>query len=77
MLTYNELYEILRKEKYSETLQQLDKNLLIDFSEYLKDLRTKISEENDFFSTGSHPKKQLENSISLFKGLVLRRKRKS
>ena len=76
MLTYNELYEILRKEKYSEILQQLSKNLLIDFSDYLKELRTKISEENDLFSTGSHAKKQLENSISLFKGLVLRRKKK-
>ena len=76
MLTYNELYDLLRKEKYSETLQQLDKNLLLDFGEYLKDLRTKIIDESDFFSTGSQAKKQLENSIALFKGLILRRKKK-
>ena len=30
MLTYNDLYEILRKEKYSDSLQQLPKNF-VDF----------------------------------------------
>ena len=32
MISYNDIYEILRKEKYSEVLQQLPKNFIEDFS---------------------------------------------
>ncbi|MDO8508984.1 MAG: hypothetical protein Q7S27_04845 [Nanoarchaeota archaeon] len=77
MLTYNDLYELLRKEKYSETLQQIDRNFLTDFSEYLKKLREETKGESDLFSNGAaDSKKQLENSIALFKGIILRRKKK-
>src|SRR3990167_8867300 len=47
MITYNELYEALRKERYSEQLQPIPKT-----------------------------KKQFENSIAIFKELMLRRKKK-
>ena len=77
MLDYNGLYEIVRKEKYSENLQKLDSIFLMDFAEYLKNLRGVASSNEDLFSDGvSHSKKQLENSIALFKGLILRRKKK-
>ncbi len=77
MLTYNDLYELLRKEKYSETLQLIDKNFLTDFSEYLKKLREESKGESDLFSnTAMESKKQLENSIAIFRGLILRRKKK-
>ena len=77
MLTYNDLYDLLRKEKYSETLQQMDKNFLTDFAEYLKKLREETKIESDLFSnTTIESKKQLENSIAIFKGLSLRRKKK-
>jgi len=77
MLSYNEIYELLRKEKYSETLQPIDKNFLSDFINYLSELRGKVNADNDSFYEGiSDTKKQLENSISLFKGLILRRKKK-
>lgn len=77
MLNYNDIYEILRKEKYSENLQLIDKNFLEEFVEYLKDLREKSSGESELFSDSlSQSKKQLENSIALFKSLILRRKKK-
>ncbi len=77
MLTYNDLYELLRKEKYSETLQPVDKSFLVDFSEYMKNLRKEANVESDLFSnSASDSKKQLENSIAIFKGLILRRKKK-
>lgn len=75
-MKYNDLYEIFRKEKYSDVLQVLDKNFLPGFSEYLKELREMGSSGNDFFSESFESKKQLENSIAIFRGLILRRKRK-
>ena len=77
MLGYNELYDLLRKEKYSETLQSIDKNFLRDFNDYLKELRGKTNTDSDLFSdSAADSKKQLENSIAIFKGLILRRKKK-
>lgn len=75
-MKYNELYEVFRKEKYSDVLQVPDKNFLLDFSKYLKELRERSVEGNDFFSESFESKKQLENSIAIFRGLILRRKRK-
>ena len=77
MLIYNDLYELLRKEKYSEALQQIDKNFLVDFVDYLKKRREEASADSDLFSNSvSENKKQLENSISIFKGIIMRRKKK-
>ena len=77
MIEYNELYEILRKEKYSEALQPLPKNFIEDFSVYLKNNNSMPSKEDFLFSDSSvHSKKQLENAIALFKELILKRKKK-
>ncbi len=77
MLDYNELYEILRKEKYSENLQLLPKNLIGDFSEYLNSKKEEsFKDDGLFLDATTKSKKQLENSLSLFKELILRRKKK-
>ena len=77
MITYHDIYEIIRKEKYSETLQPLPKNFIIDVSEYLNEKRVESAKEDDLFLDASaKSKKQFENSISLFKELILRRKKK-
>ena len=77
MLNYNDLYEILRKEKYGETLQSLPKNFVAEFSDYLNERKGDSSQESDLFLDNiAKSKKQLENSIALFKGLILRRKKK-
>lgn len=77
MLDYNALYEIIRKEKYSDALQQIQKNFLEEFSEYLSSKRELTAKEDDLFTdTGIKAKKQLENSLALFRELILRRKKK-
>lgn len=77
MITYNDIYEITRKERYSEQLQKLSKNFIADVANYLKEKKEIASKEDDDFSDVIiKTKKQLENAITLFKELMLRRRRK-
>lgn len=77
MLTYNDIYEALRKERYSEQLQQLGKNFVQEVTAYLKEKKTISEKSEDMFSEAiSKTKKQFENAISMFKELMLRRKKK-
>ena len=77
MITYNDIYEAARKERYSEQLQSLPKSFISDVSEYLKDKRAFSSKEDDAFSDVIvKTKKQLENAITLFKELMRRRRKK-
>ncbi len=77
MITYNDLYEALRKERYGEQLQPLLKDFVKEVSNYLKDKEAFVSKGNDLFSDEVlKNKKHLENSVSLFKELMLRRKKK-
>lgn len=77
MINYNDLYELLRKEKYSEILQQLPKDFLDEMAVYLQDKKDQsISQEEIFQEFAFKSKKQLENSIAIFKELMLRRKKK-
>jgi len=77
MITYNELYDSLRKERYSEQLQPIPKNFIKDVSAYLKDKKEIANKKDDDFSdTILKTKKQFENSISIFKELILHRKKK-
>ena len=77
MITYNELYDALRKERYSEQLQPIAKNFIKEVYAYLKDKKEIASKESDEFSdTILKTKKQIENSIAIFKELILRRKKK-
>ena len=50
MITYNDLYESLRKERYSETLQPLAKEFVKDVADYLKDRESLIMGEKNLFS---------------------------
>ncbi len=77
MITYNDIYEAEKKERYSDQLQQLPKNFVRDVSEYLKEKKEISSKDNDIFSdVVLKTKKQLENAMLLFKQLMLRRKKK-
>ena len=77
MITYNDIYEAARKERYSEQLQSLSKNFILEVSEYLRDKKNIASREEDIFSDVTiKAKKQLENAITLFKELMLRRRKK-
>jgi len=77
MITYNDIYEASKKERYSEQLQQLPKNFVAEVASYLNEKRDISSKDNDIFSDVIiKTKKQLENAITLFKELILRRKKK-
>lgn len=77
MITYNDIYEYARKERYSNQLQKLPKNFIPKVSEYLKEKKQSSSKEDDVFSDENIKiKKQLENAITLFRELILRRRRK-
>ncbi|MBM3247479.1 DNA replication complex GINS family protein [Candidatus Pacearchaeota archaeon] len=83
MITYNDLYEALRKERYSEQLQPLIKDFVKEVSSYIKEKENVIGigggngSANGLFSDETvKTKKQLENAISIFKELILRRKKK-
>lgn len=77
MITYNDIYEAARKERYSEQLQPLAKNFISEIANYLKE-KKEISqkEDDDFSDVIIKTKKQLENAITLFKELMLRRRKK-
>ena len=77
MITYNDIYEVSRKERYSEQLQKLPKNFLKDVSQYFKEKKEITNREEDAFSDSAmKSKKQLENAVTLFKELMLRRRKK-
>jgi len=77
MITYNDIYEAEKKERYSDQLQQLPKNFVKEVSDYLKEKKEIASKENDIFSDVIvKTKKQLENAALLFRQLILRRKKK-
>ncbi len=77
MITYNDIYEASRKERYSEQLQALPENFLKDVEEYLKDKRNIASKEDESFADVIvKTKKQIENAVTLFKELMIRRRKK-
>ncbi len=77
MITYNDIYEALRRERYSEQLQDLGKGFVQEVSGYFKEKKSISEKSEDMFSDAiSKTKKQFENAISMFKELMLRRKKK-
>ncbi|MAG79000.1 hypothetical protein CMI40_01340 [Candidatus Pacearchaeota archaeon] len=77
MIVYNDIYEAARKERYSEQLQELPKKFIEEVSSYLKEKKEIASKEDDTFSDVIiKTKKQLENAMTLFKELILRRRKK-
>jgi len=77
MITYKEIYEASKKERYSENLQPLSKGFVRDVAKYLKEKREAALKDNDVFSDNLlKTKKQLENAITLFQELLRRRRRK-
>jgi len=76
-MNYSDIYEILRKEKYSEALQQLPKGFIEDITAFLNERKDETSKEDGLLLDGViKSKKQLENSISIFKELIRLRKKK-
>lgn len=81
MVTYPEIFEILRKEKYSDKIQDVGKNFLDNVALYLKEkkalLERERQEQPEFFNeTLERTKKQLENAKSMLSELFMLRERK-
>ena len=76
MITYNDIYEAARKERYSEQLQPIAKNFLKEFAEYISEKKEAVLQENDFSEGDIKIKKQLENATTLFRELIIRRRKK-
>ena len=77
MITYNDLYEFLRKERYSEQLQILPKTFMQDIVAYFEEKKLMNSKEDDLFSDSNmKTKKQFENAVGIFKELMMRRRKK-
>jgi len=81
IITYETLYEILRREKVKEELQKLDNNFLRDTLNYLKEKRATLESQqkkvNIFASTETKKtRKQLENAEKMLKELYEKRENK-
>ena len=77
MITYNDIYESARKEKSYEQLQFLPKNFVTEVSKYFQEKKQLLAEEKDGFSeTFLKTKKQLENAMTFFKEVIVRRRKK-
>ena len=77
MITFSDIYEASRKERYSEKLQELPENFISEVAEYLKEKKEMSLKNDDAFSdVVVKTKKQLENAMTFFKELMNRRRRK-
>ena len=77
MLTFSDIYEAMRKDKYSENLQMLPKNFLAEAAKYFDEKKKFLSKEEDTFSDMAiKNKKKLNNAILSFRDLLRIRKKK-
>jgi DNA replication initiation complex subunit (GINS family) len=77
MITYSEIYEVFRKEKYNEQLQELPSNFVSEVAEYLSDKSQLIAKDSETFSeTIQKLKKQVDGANTMIRELMSRRERK-
>jgi len=77
MITYKDIYEAAKKERYSENLQPIQKTFVVEVAKYMKEKRETAAKSDDVFSEVLiKTKKQLENAITLFQELLRRRRKK-
>jgi len=77
MITYKDIYEVARTERYEEPLQKLPENFMSNVVDYLND-KKEISSKKDetFLDVIDNTKKQLENALTLIREIILRRRKK-
>ncbi|MBM3228268.1 DNA replication complex GINS family protein [Candidatus Pacearchaeota archaeon] len=77
MITYSDIYEATRKERYSDQIQPLPKNFVVEVSAYLQEKKQLSLKDDEILSDMiTKTKKQLENAITLFRELIIRRRKK-
>jgi len=77
-ITYETLFELLRREKNREELQELDGGFFEDVKDYLKEKKAMIKDDNELFSADNSEniKKQIENAKKIIKELYEKREKK-
>ena len=77
-ITYETLFEILKREKETTDLQKLDYNFLNDFADYLNEKRKLLEKEDNLFSYEEKKKleKQIDNARRLIKEIYEKREKK-
>src|SRR3989344_2263400 len=80
VITYENLYEILRKEKYSPEIQAIDKNFYQQLIQYLEEKKAIIESQKNkdsiFANEIQKAQIQLDNLKKIIKELYERRERK-
>ena len=78
-ITYETLFEILKREKDMADLQKLDPNFFNDFIEYLNEKKKLLDKDDTLFSYDEKKKveKQIDNARRLIKEIYERRERKT
>jgi len=81
MVTYPEIFEMLRKERYTDKLQELGPNFLDDVATYLQEKKAMLEREREerpefFNETIERTKKQLENAKAMLRELFTVREKK-
>ena len=77
-ITYETLYDLLKKERDIADLQKLDPNFFAHFSEYLNEKKKMLGKEDSIFSDDEKKKteKQIDNAKRLVKEIYERREKK-
>lgn len=77
MLIYQDIYDVLRKEKYNEVLQKLPKDFFVQLAAYLAEKKEQVSKDSNLFSESiKMARKQLDNTISIIREIIDIRQRK-
>jgi hypothetical protein len=77
MISFSDIYEAMRKEKYGENLQVLSRDFLKEVSRYFDEKREVLGRKSDLFSdVAIKNKKKLENAQASFRDLLRIRKKK-
>ena len=63
MITYNDLYEAARKERYSDQLQALPRNFVEQVADYFEDKKELSSKEESLFSDSLMKTKKQSRSL--------------
>ena len=77
-ITYEVLFELLKREKDTADLQKLEPNFFNDFVDYLNEKKNMLGKEDTLFSYDEKKKteKQIENAKRIIKEIYERREKK-
>lgn len=76
IITYENLYEILRREKYEKELQKIDESFFKSIISYIKEKEELLKKTTPFASEIEKTRKQIENTRKIIKEIYEKRENK-